>query len=148
MPAKGAIPLAPAPLPDTMDHDPATNRLHVGAGHVDNVSKAMWDYEVSGKQVLWHWFSYRKADRSRPIIGDRRPPSPLEKIQPEGWLADYTSDLLNLLHVLGRVIALEPAQAGVLEAICAGPLISLEALRVAGLVEASASADEPGELNL
>ena len=143
IPAKGAIPPAPAPLPDTMDHDPATNRLHVGAGYVDNVSKAMWDYEVSGKQVLWHWFSYRKADRSRPIIGDRRPPSPLEKIQPEGWLADYTSDLLNLLHVLGRVIALEPAQAGVLDAICAGPLISLDALRAAGLVEAPASADEP-----
>ena len=143
IPAKGAIPPAPAPLPDTMDHDPATNRLHVGAGYVDNVSKAMWDYEVSGKQVLWHWFSYRKADRSRPIIGDRRPPSPLEKIQPEGWLADYTSDLLNLLHVLGRVIALEPAQAGVLDAICAGPLISLEALRAAGLVEAPGSEDEP-----
>ncbi len=142
IPAKGAIPPAPAPLPDTMVHDPATNRLHVGAGYVDNVTKAMWEYEVSGKQVLWHWFSYRKADRSRPIIGDRRPPSPLEKIQPEGWLADYTSDLLNLLHVLGRVIALEPAQAGVLEAICAGPLISLAALRAAGLVEASASADE------
>ena len=139
IPAKGAIPPAPAPLPDTMHHDPATNRLHVGAGHVDNVSKAMWDYEVSGKQVLWHWFSYRKADRSRPIIGDRRPPSPLEKIQPEGWLADYTSDLLNLLHVLGRVIALEPAQAGVLDAICAGPLISLTALRAAGLAEAPAS---------
>ena len=143
MPAKGAIPLAPAPLPDTMDHDPALYRLHVGAGHIDNVSKAMWDYEVSGKQVLWHWFSYRKADRSRPIIGDRRPPSPLEKIQPEGWLADYTGDLLDLLNVLGRVIALEPAQAKVLDAICAGPLISLDALRAAGLVEVSASADEP-----
>ena len=45
--------------------------------------------------------------------------------------------------MLGRVIALEPAQAGVLDAICAGPLISLDALRAAGLVEASASADEP-----
>ena len=139
MPAKGAIPLAPAPLPDTMCHDPAINRLHVGAGHIDNVTKGMWDYEVSGKQVLWHWFSYRKADRSRPMIGDRRPPSPLEKIQPEGWLADYTSDLLDLLHVLGRVIALEPAQAKVLDAICAGPLISLDALRAAGLAEAPAS---------
>ncbi len=141
MPKKGEIPSAS--LPDTMDHDAAMNRLHVGEGHIDNVSKAMWDYEVSGKQVLWHWFSYRKADRSRPMIGDRRPPSPLEKIQPEGWLADYTSDLINLLNVLGRVIALEPAQASVLDAICAGPLISLEALGAAGLVEAPAREDEP-----
>ena len=50
---------------------------------------------------------YRRSDRSRPIIGDRRLPSPLEKIQPEGWLAEYTTELMNLLHVLGRLIALE-----------------------------------------
>ena len=116
-----------------MEHDPLKNRLHVGLGYVDNVTKAMWDYEVSGKQVVRHWFSYRKADRSRPVIGDRRPPSPLEKIQPEGWLAEYTSDLIDLLNVLGRLIALEPAQAQVLDAICAGPMILPQALAAAGL---------------
>ncbi len=133
IPTKGAIPPAPAPLPDAMEHDPLKNRLHVGLGYVDNVTKAMWDYEVSGKQVVRHWFSYRKADRSRPVIGDRRPPSPLEKIQPEGWLAEYTSDLIDLLNVLGRLIALEPAQAQVLDAICAGPMILPQALAAAGL---------------
>lgn len=83
----------------------------------------MWDYEVSGKQVLWQWFSYRRRDRSRPIIGDRRPPSPLDKIQPDHWLPEYTSDLLDLLNVLGRLIALEPKQADLLTRICDGPLI-------------------------
>jgi hypothetical protein len=92
----------------------------------------MWAYEVSGKQVLWHWFSYRRRERSRPIIGDRRPPSPLDSIQPEGWLPEYTTDLLDLLHVLGRLIALEPAQADLLNRICAGPLRSAEELREAG----------------
>jgi hypothetical protein len=38
------------------------------------------------------------------VIGDRRPSSPLETIQPDGWLAEYTEDLLNLLNVLGRLI--------------------------------------------
>ena len=141
MPAKGAIP--PASLPDTMDHDAVKNRLHVGEGYIDNVSKGMWDYEVSGKPVLWHWFSYRKADRSRPMIGDRRPPSPLEKIQPDGWLAEYTSDLINLLNVLGRVIALEPVQASMLDAICVGPLMTRTALAAAGLLETATVADEP-----
>ncbi len=141
MPAKGAIPSAS--LPDTMDHDAAKNRLHVGEGYIDNVTKAMWDYEVSGKPVLWHWFSYRKADRSRPMIGDRRPPSPLEKIQPDGWLAEYTSDLINLLNVLGRVIALEPVQASMLDAICVGPLMTRTALAAAGLLETATVADEP-----
>jgi hypothetical protein len=132
IPAAGAIPGAPEPLPDTMDYDPAKRRLNVGKGYVENVTPEMWAYEVSGKQVLWHWFSYRRRDRSRPIIGDRRPPSPLDAIQPDHWLPEYTEDLLNLLHVLGRLIALEPAQADLLERICAGHLQTADQLREAG----------------
>ena len=84
-------------------------------------------YEISGKTVLDQWFSYRRLDRTKPIIGDRRPPSPLEKIQPEGWLAEYTEDLLNLLNVLGRLVALEPRQADLLDRIVAGPLVAVAA---------------------
>ena len=58
-----------------------------------------------------------------PIIGDRRPPSPLDKIQPDHWPDEYTTDLMNLLHVLGRLAKLEPAQADLLERICAAPLL-------------------------
>jgi Type ISP C-terminal specificity domain len=137
IPTGGSIPSAPDPLPDTMDYDPATRRLKIGKGYVENVTPEMWAYEVSGKQVLWQWFSYRRRDRSRPIIGDRRPPSPLDAIQPEGWLPEYTTDLLDLLHVLGRLIALEPAQADLLERICAGPLRSADELRAAGAFAAS-----------
>ncbi len=132
IPADGAIPSAPDPLPDDMDYDPATRRLKVGKGYIANVSPEMWAYEVSGKQVLWQWFSYRRLDRSRPIIGDRRPPSPLDKIQPDHWLPEYTSDLLDLLHVLGRLIALEPKQADLLKRICDNPLLSADELRAAG----------------
>jgi len=63
-------------------------RLSIGKGHVENVTPGMWAYEVSGKQVLRQWFSYRRRDRSRPIIGDRRPPSPLDSIQPDHWLPE------------------------------------------------------------
>ena len=123
IPAAGAIPGAPEPLPDEISYDAAKQRLHVGKGYVENVTQAMWEYEVSGKQVVRQWFSYRKRDRTRPIIGDRRPPSPLEKIQPDHWLPEYTTDLLDLLHVLGRLIPLEPAQADLLNRICAGKLL-------------------------
>lgn len=131
IPAAGAIPGAPEPLPDTIDFDREKKRLLVGKGYVENVTQQMWDYEVSGKHVIRQWFSYRRRDRSRPIIGDRRPPSPLEKIQPESWPAEYTTDLIDLLNVLGRLIALEPAQAGLLERICAGPLIDAAQFPVA-----------------
>jgi hypothetical protein len=115
-----------------MEYDWVARRLKIGNGYVENVTPEMWNYEVSGKQVLWHWFSNRRRDRSRPIIGDRRPPSPLGEIVPEGWLPEYTVDLLDLLHVLGRLIALEPKQADLLNRICAGPLRSTEELTVAG----------------
>jgi hypothetical protein len=128
----GEIPGEPEPLPETMDYDPATRRLKIGKGYIENVTPEMWGYEVSGKEVLRHWFSYRRRDRSRPIIGDRRPPSPLDKIQPEHWLPEYTSDLLDLLNVLGRLIELEPRQADLLDRICAGRLRSAEELREAG----------------
>lgn len=132
IPVGGTIPGAPNPLPDTMHHDPSTGRLHVGEGFIENVPTAVAEYEVSGRNVLRQWFSYRKADRTRPVIGDRRPPSALDKIQPDHWLPEYTEDLLNLLHVLGRLVALEPAQAALLDEICAGPLLTEASLTGAG----------------
>jgi predicted helicase len=137
IPEGGGIPGAPEPLPDTMTYDAAKRRLHVGAGFIDNVSPAMWAYEVSGKQVVWHWFSYRRRDRTRPQIGDRRPPSPLDKIQPDHWLAEYTTDLIDLLNVLGRVIALEPRQSDLLERILKAELIKAARLKATLAAEAN-----------
>ena len=133
--AGAGIPGAPEPLPDTMDYDPAAARVFIGKGQIDNVPKAVWDYQVSGKNVLRQWFSYRKLDRTRPIIGDRRLPSPLGGIQPDHWLADYTTDLIDLLHVLGRLVLVEPKQANLLDRICAGPLLTVAALTAAGALE-------------
>jgi hypothetical protein len=106
--------------------------LLVGHGFIDNVPPAVWHYEVSGKQVLLHWFSYRKKNRERPIIGDRRQPSPLGDIQPDHWLPEYTTELLNVLNVLAMLVELEPKQAELLDRICGGPLISEDELKTAG----------------
>lgn len=132
IPAAGAIPQDAENMPDEIGYDADTRRLLVGKGFVENVDKAVWEYEVSGKQVLLQWFSYRKKDRDRPIIGDRRPPSPLGKIQPDHWLAEYTTELINVLNILGWLVELEPQQAALLEKICDGPLISLADLDRAG----------------
>lgn len=139
IPAAGEIPGEPDAMPDTLGYDAAKQRLLVGGGFVENVTPAMWLYEVSGKQVLVQWFSYRKKDRERPIIGDRRPPSPLGNIQPERWLPEYTTELLNVLNVLGRLIELESAQAALLDAICAGPLLTTAELSAAGCFESVAA---------
>src|SRR5205823_14961816 len=120
----GAIPDDADAMPDDIKYDAAKHRLTIGTGFIDSVPPEVWHYEVSGKRVLTQWFSYRKRNRERPIIGDRRPPSKLGDIQPDHWLAEYTTELLNVLHVLGSLVELEPAQAELLERICAGPLLA------------------------
>ena len=132
VPANGAIPSTPEGMPDLLTYDAARQRLQVGSGCIEPVPPAAWHYQVSGKQVLVQWFSYRKKNRNRPMIGDRRKPSPLGDIQPDHWLAEYTTELLNVINVLGLLVDLEPQAAQLLERICSGPLISDADLKAAG----------------
>ncbi len=124
IPKEGAIPSDAEAMPDKIEYDATKLRLTVGTGFIDHVPPAVWNYDVSGKRVLTQWFSYRKRHRERPIIGDRRPPSKLGDIQPPGWLNEYTVELLNVLNVLGGLVALEAAQADFLKRVCDGPQIA------------------------
>jgi hypothetical protein len=113
-------------MPDEIQYDESEQRLLVGKGFIDRVPAEVWKYEVSGKRVLTQWFSYRKRNRERPIIGDRRPPSKLGEIQSGYWLAEYTTELLNVLHVLTLLVEMEPEQAKILEEICDGATVQFE----------------------
>jgi len=137
-PREGAIPTSPDAMPDTLEYDPVAQRLKVGSGFIENVPPEVWAYEVSGKAVIRHWFSYRRKNRERPLIGDRRPPSPLGDIQPDHWPASYTTDLIDLLHVLRALVELEQEQAKLLEKICAGALVGAEKVR-----EAATDSEDP-----
>jgi hypothetical protein len=148
IPTAGTISQDPAEMPDSIEYDEAKRRLLIGSGYVEDVAPEVWNYEVSGKQVLRQWFSYRKANRERPIIGDRRPPSKLSEIQPAHWLAEYTTELINLLNVIGQLVGLEHAQAELLEQVCSGQTISIEELRAAdALTMSPASVTKTGTPN-
>jgi hypothetical protein len=125
-------------MPDSIEYDLANRRLLVGRGYVENVYTRVWNYEISGKQVLRQWFSYRKANRERPIIGDRRPPSKLGDIRPDHWLTEYTTELINLLNVLGQLADVEQSQADLLERVCSSQMISADELHKAGALTADA----------
>ncbi|MBN2132980.1 MAG: N-6 DNA methylase [Sedimentisphaerales bacterium] len=135
IPAQGAISDSPDAMPETIEYDAARQRLLIGDGYIEHVPQAIWEYEVSGKHVLRQWFSYRQKNRERPVMGDRRPPSKLEQIQADHWLAEYTSDLIDLLNVLRLLVELEPHQADLLDRICASPLISITDLQEANALE-------------
>jgi hypothetical protein len=139
IPAAGAISQDPAEMPDTIDYDKAKRRLIIGSGYVEGIAPEVWDYEVSGKHILRQWFSYRKANRDRPIIGDRRQPSKLGDVQPDRWLAEYTTELINVLNVISWLVSLEQSQAELLKLVCSGQTISIEELRVAGALTKSAA---------
>jgi hypothetical protein len=118
IPDEGAIPEDPDSMPDAIKYDSVERRLYIGSGFVANVDPPVWNYHISGKQVLVQWFSHRRKTRERPIIGDRRPPSPLCDIQPDHWLPDYTTELLNVLNVLGLLVDSENEQKALLQKIC------------------------------
>lgn len=137
IPKAGAIPTDPDHFPNHVAYDEAAHRLNIGDGFIDNVPPSVWEYKISGKQVLTQWFSYRRLDRSRPIIGNRRPPSLLNNIQPRSWLAEYTTELMNVLNILGRLLVLEPRQADLLNRICDSPMINTDVLRANGAFDTS-----------
>ncbi len=143
IPSGGTLPSTLAAMPHELDYDAALRRLKIGTGYVANVSPEVWAYEVSGKNVIRQWWSYRRKDRSKPPMGDKRPPSKLSQIQPTAWLAEYTTELLAVLRVLTRLVALEPRQADLLGRIVDGTTIDSDTLRAAGsLGDASAEATE------
>ena len=133
-----AADLAEPGLRIPLSTDATRDRLQVGTGYIEPVPAAVWRYQVSGKQVLTQWFSYRRKTRERPLIGDRRPPSPLGEIQPDAWPAEYTTELLNVLNVLGLLVALEPAQAALLDRICSTTMFDTSTLLAAGAFASAA----------
>lgn len=126
-----AIGTTEADMPDVLDHDPVTDVLHIGTGEITNVSAAVSDYEVSGKNVLDQWFSYRRKTRERPVIGNKTR-SALEEIHSEVWLAEYTVGLLDLLNVLGSLVEMEPDQDALVGEIVEGAVLTVAELESVG----------------
>lgn len=57
---------------------------------------------------------------------------------------EYTTDLMNLLHVLGRLVLLEPRQADLLKQILDKPLLNVVELGLAADNEGEAKKDDDG----
>ncbi len=80
-----------------------------------------------------------QSQRRTPDCRRRQQPSPLGDIQPDYWLAEYTTELVNLLNVLAWLVDLESSQAERLEKISFGPAISRDELQAAGALDKPAT---------
>ena len=102
--------------PESYEYDRTNDVLRVGDGVFAPIKPEVWDYSVSGMQIVKSWL-----DR-RSLRGSGRKSSPLDNIRPESW--DFIEDLLELLWVLERTIELQPVGAGLLEKVCESELFS------------------------
>jgi predicted helicase len=92
--AMRSVPVTIDGYPRDFSWDETTETLHVGDGTFAPVSRAVWDFEVSGLRPLRSWLGYRM----KKPTGKKS--SPLDEVRPDKWPAEYTEELLELLWVL------------------------------------------------
>lgn len=130
------IPDSEESMPDRITHDPESWIVTIGEdnlpqapGQIANVNESVFGYTVGGTHVIRKWFDYRKKNPDA-----KRRTSQLDHVNPTRWTAQFDDELLDLLHVLGRCVALEPRQAELLDKVCAGPLVSVSDLTREGVL--------------
>jgi hypothetical protein len=108
-----AVPDRPDRYPEEFSYNDTTRLLRVGEGEFGPVPKAVWDFSVSGLQVVHSWLRHRMKE------GAGRSSSALDDIRPERWTAEISQELLELLWVLEATVAMFPELKQTLVAIIA-----------------------------
>lgn len=104
----------PAAYPGDFEYDPKKGQLRVGEGTFGPVSQEVWDFEVSGLQVVFSWLGYRMKKRAG------KKSSALDDIRPEKWSAAMSDELLELLWVIEATLDMEPSLKAILDEVVAG----------------------------
>lgn len=112
-----AISDKPADYPEKFEYIEKSKTLCVGAGAITPVEPDIWEYKVSGLQVVKSWLGYRMKFRKG------RKSSPLDDIHPERWTSEFTDELLRLLSILEHTIAMQPKLSDLLGSVCDGQLL-------------------------
>jgi hypothetical protein len=112
----------PESYPERFEHDAGRSTLRVGQGEFAPVTRDVWEFSVSGFEVVPAWL----GDRMREPAG--RKSSPLDEIRPERWTAALTEELLELLWALEGTVALAPELGRLLDEVAAGPLFAAQDL--------------------
>lgn len=116
------VPVTAEGYPNNFHWDEATETLHVGEGTFAPVSKAVWEFEISGLRPVKSWLGYRMREPSG------RKSSPLDEIRPREWPAEFTEELLELLWVLEHTFDVSSDLAAFLEAVIQGDVLAAEDL--------------------
>lgn len=116
-------------LPQDMkeiNYDAETHQLHIADGVISGVLPEVWAFEVSGMKVLNKWLGARTRKGIGRAAG--KSATPLDRIRPAAWEDEWNDELLDLLRMLTRTVALGPQQMQLLEEIVLGELITTSQL--------------------
>ena len=90
--ARCTVPVPTDEYPEHHFFDDRTGSLHVGSGVFHPVSAAIYEYSISGRQVVKSWLNYRQLKRAG------RSSSELDDARPNEWV--FTEELLELLWAI------------------------------------------------
>jgi hypothetical protein len=135
-----AISERPNRYPEEFSYTESTEQLQVGEGQFSPVQKAVWDFSVSGLQIVRSWLSYRMRH------GAGRSSSLLDESRPERWTAQISEELLELLWVLEATIGISDELKEALEAIVADQTFQAEELPQPTAAQRQPPADSQEEL--
>jgi len=113
-------------MPESIAYDPERCILAMGGGEFSPVLHEVMEYTVGGRNIFKSWFDYRKKEPGGKKL------SQLDHKYPDKWDPDWTTEAIDLLTILTRLVELEPSQADMLERVLASELISMGELAALG----------------
>lgn len=114
----------PSGKPD-IKFDPSTQTLNVADGVLTGVPEPVWQFAVSGMEIIPKWLGYRMA---KPAGRAASSASPLDHIRPTTWAPSWSTELVEIVGVLRETLSLIPEGVILLDEIVAGSLISADEL--------------------
>ena len=111
--------------PNDYNYDESPQTVTVGDGKFSPVSKALWEFDVSGFKVVQSWLGYRMRERKG------KKSSPLDDIHPLTWTHEFTREFLELLWVLEKTLQGYPEQRRIFERILESDLFKANELPTA-----------------
>ena len=102
--------------PTEFSYDVGTQELKVGLGIFENVRPEVYNFSVSGLEVVKSWLAYRMRD------GAGKKSSPLDDIRPQTWQFDH--ELLDLFWVLDATVDLYPSLSSLFDEVIKSELFT------------------------
>lgn len=123
-------------MPDAVGYDPEKQELRFGDGRIGQVPVEVADYSVGDMNIIRKWFEYRleKPRHAGPSSAPDVTRSPLDTERASEWEPRFADDLVDLLHVIGTLVRLEPALGALLAAISEAQLITVQDLETHGVL--------------